>query len=222
MSTDAAEPPAVLHYPTRAERVADGWVHAVGVAAAAMGAIVLFGLSVWRGGPERAGAVSIYALCLVGTLAISAAYNLADRTRARRLLRRIDHAAIFLMIAGSYTPFTTQRFEGAWAVGMTAAVWIIALLGAAGKVLLPGVSRPFWLPVYVLLGWMVVAAIDPLVRGVSLPALILLIVGGAIYTLGVAIYVWPRLPFRRAIWHGFVLAAAGSHYAAVLTGVVLA
>jgi hemolysin III len=151
---------------------------------------------------------------------MSAAYNLAENSTRRALLRRLDHAAIFIMIAGSYTPFTTQRFEGAWAIGMTAAVWILALACAAGKLFLPGVSKRIWLGAYVLLGWLVVIALEPLARGVSLAALVLLIVGGGIYTLGIAIYVLERLPFRRAIWHGFVLAAAGVHYAAVLTGVV--
>jgi len=145
---------------------------------------------------------------------------LADRSRLRATLRRADHAAIFVMIAGSYTPFTVG-FEGAWAVGMTAAVWLIALAGAAGKLFLPGLSHRLWLGLYVALGWMVLVAIDPLVRSVSVLALVLLVVGGAIYTSGVAIYVLERLPFRRAIWHGFVLVAAGAHYAAILTGVVL-
>jgi hemolysin III len=210
------------HYLNRAERIADGWVHAVGLVAAAVGAAALVGMSAWQGGAGQAGAVFIYALCLLLMLAISAVYNLADKSRARGLMRRLDHAAIFIMIAGSYTPFTTQRFEGAWAIGMTAAVWAVALAGAAGKLFLPGVSKRFWLGVYILLGWMVVIAFQPLLRDVSLAAVILLAVGGAIYTLGVSIYVLERLPFRRAIWHGFVLVAAGTHYAAVMTGVVFA
>jgi hemolysin III len=211
-----------LHYPTRAERIADGWVHVIGVAGGAIGAVVLLALSIARGDLGQAGAVSIYAICLVAMLAVSAAYNLADRAAARNLLRRIDHATIFLMIAGSYTPFTTQRFEGGWALGMTTAVWSIALISAVGRLLLPGVSRLVWLPIYVLLGWMVVAAVDPLVHRVPLTAVVLLVLGGVIYTIGIAIYVWRHLPFRRAIWHGFVLAAAGMHYAAVATGVVFA
>jgi hemolysin III len=211
-----------LHYSTRAERIADGWVHAIGVAFGAIGAIVLMALSIARGGLGQASAISVYAICLVVMLAVSAAYNLADRAAARSVLRRIDHAAIFLMIAGSYTPFTTQRFEGGWAFGMTSAVWSIALIAAAGKLFLPGVSRLVWLPVYVLLGWMVVAAFEPLTQRVAPVALLLLVIGGVIYTSGIAIYVSRRLPFRRAIWHGFVLAAAGTHYAAVATGVVFA
>jgi hemolysin III len=210
------------HYPNRAEHAADGWVHGVGFGAALIGGGVLLALALGRGGVPLATGAALYALCLMAMLAASAVYNLTRPSRARRLLRRLDEAAIFLMIAGSYTPFTTQRLEGAWAVGMTAAVWIIALLGAAGKLFLPGVSRLRWLPVYALLGWMVVAAFDPLMHSLPPVALALLIIGGAVYTLGIAIYVTGRLPYRRAIWHGFVLAAAGSHYAAVVTGVVFA
>ncbi|MEJ0058776.1 MAG: hemolysin III family protein [Terricaulis sp.] len=222
--SEAAPAPAhhSPHYPTRAERIADGWVHGVGVVLAGLAAIVLLGLSLWRGGLSQASAITIYAVCLLIMLSVSAAYNMADSGPKRTLLRRFDHAAIFLMIAGSYTPFTTQRFEGGWAIGMTIAVWALALFGAAGKIFLPGVSKKFWLALYVLLGWMVVIAIGPLSDTVSLAGRILLAVGGSIYTLGVAIYVWERLPFRRAIWHCFVLAAAGVHYAAVLTGVVFA
>jgi hemolysin III len=152
----------------------------------------------------------------------SMAYNLAENHTRKSLLRRFDHAAIFLMIAGTYTPFTTIRFDGAWAISMTTIIWALALIGAAGKLFLPGVSKKIWIALYVGLGWLVVAAIGPLTAGVPLAGLILLAVGGLLYTIGVPFYVWERLPFRRAIWHGFVMAAAGVHYAAVLTGVVFA
>lgn len=217
MTTAAHKP----HYPTRAERIADGWVHGVGISLAGIAAIVLVSLSLWRGGLSQATAILIYAACLLLMLIVSAVYNLAD-AKQRVLLRRFDHAAIFLMIAGTYTPFTTQRFEGAWAIGMTIAVWSLALVGAAGKLLLPGIGKRLWLVLYVLLGWIVVIAAGPLSDTVSLAGVILLAVGGAIYTAGVPIYAWERMPFRRAIWHGFVLAAAGVHYAAVMTSVVFA
>jgi hemolysin III len=155
-------------------------------------------------------------------IALSCAYNMTENTKRRALLRRLDHAGIFLMIAGSYTPFTTQRFDGPWAVGMTTAVWSIAALGVAGKLLFPNLPKWLSLGLYVGLGWLVLAAFDPLMRTVSLAAVILLAVGGAIYTMGVLIYVREKLPFRRAIWHSFVMVAAGVQYAAVLTGVVLA
>ena len=97
-----------------------------------------------------------------------------------------------------------------------------AIVGAAGKLFLPGVSKKIWIAFYVALGWLVVAAAGPMLEGVPLAGLILLAVGGLLYTVGIPFYVWERLPFRRAIWHGFVMAAAGVHYAAVLTGVVFA
>jgi len=210
------------HYPTRAEKLVDGWLHGVALAlfTGAVGAAL--GLAMWQGGLGMASAVAIYAICVLIMLGCSMAYNLAENHKRKALLRRFDHAAIFLMIAGTYTPFTTLRFDGAWAISMTTIVWALALVGAAGKLFLPGVSKKVWLIFYIALGWMVVAALGPLLEGVPRAGLILLAVGGALYTLGVPFYVWERLPFRRAIWHGFVVAAAGVHYAAVLTGVVFA
>jgi hemolysin III len=126
------------------------------------------------------------------------------------------------MIAGSYTPFTTHNLTGAWAWGMTAAVWSIASLGALGRVFLPRVHRKFWVGLYLALGWLVVVAMKPMLDNTTWVALLLLGVGGLLYTTGVIFYVNKRLKFARAIWHGHVVAAAGAHWAAVLLGVVLA
>ena len=217
-----AVPAPTQHYNTPAERLADQWVHVIGVTSAIVAGAILFGLALWQGGLAQAGVLSIYALSLIAMLTLSAIYNLLRTTQARDILRRLDHAAIFLMIAGSYTPFTTLRFEGGWALGMTIGVWALALLGAFCKLFLPGLSKKIWVALYLVLGWLVVIAVRPLIETVPLAGVILLGVGGAIYTLGVTIYVWERLPFRRAIWHGFVLTAAGVHYAAIVTGVVFA
>jgi hemolysin III len=208
------------HYPTPAERMADGWVHVAGLTAGAIGGLALLGISLDVGRLGQTAAIAVYAACLMAMFACSAAYNLAS-ARRRPLLRRFDHAAIFLMIAGSYTPFTTQRLHGAWAIGMTAGVWTLALVGAAGKLFLPGLGKRFWVGLYLALGWAVIVAIKPMLAAVSAAALILLAVGGIIYSAGVLVYVRKRLRFRRAIWHGFVVAAAATQYVAVLTGVVL-
>lgn len=218
----ALELPALAHYATKAERLADKCIHFLGVGSALIGGPILVGLAIAQGGAGRGGAALVYALCLVCMLGVSAAYNLALGAPWQRRLRRLDHAAIFLMIAGSYTPFTTQRFEGAWAIAMTIAVWTLALAAAAGKLFLADVSRRIWIPVYLVLGWLVVMAIDPMLHGVRPTALILLVIGGVIYSTGVIIYSTSKLPFRRAIWHGFVFTAACTHYAAILMGVVLA
>jgi len=211
----------VEHYPSRGEKLADGWVHAVGIiAAAAGGAALLF--EAWRShAAGLAAATGLYALCLITMLACSAAYNLTQISPARPFLRRMDEAAIFLMIAGSYTPFTTQRFTGGWAVGMTALVWLVALSGVAGKLLVKRTPNWLWTAVYVGFGWMAVIALRPLIIDVPSMALALLVAGGLIYTSGVLVF-HSRLPYRRAIWHAFVVAAAGVHYAAIFTGVVLA
>ena len=215
-------PPAPLaaHYSSPIERSADRWVHVVGLTAGALGGLTLLGLSLGLGRLGQTAAIGVYATCLVAMFLCSAAYNLASPTR-RPLLRRLDHAAIFLMIAGSYTPFTTQRLHGAWAWGMTAAVWALALAAAAGKLFAPGLGKGFWVALYLALGWIAAVAIKPLLAGVSLGALALLLAGGLVYSLGVIVYLNKSLPFRRAIWHGFVIAAATTHYCAVLTGVVL-
>ncbi|MGE0044790.1 MAG: hemolysin III family protein [Hyphomonadaceae bacterium] len=210
------------HYPTRGERIADAWVHGIGLTIAGIGAVALLGLAIAEGGAGQFSALAIYAFCWIAMLIASTLYNFHDRSARQPFFRRIDHAAIFLMIAGTYTPFTTQRFEGAWAIGMTAAVWAIAILGAAGKLFLPGLSKRLWVALYLALGWLALIALQPFIAGVPLAALILIIVGGALYTIGVVFYLIKRLPYRRAIWHGSVVAASGAHYAAVLVGVLFA
>lgn len=211
-----------LHYPTRAEKLVDGWLHGVALMLFTFAVGAALGLAIWQGGLGMASAVAVYAVCVMAMIGCSMAYNLTEEPKRKALLRRFDHAAIFLMIAGSYTPFTTIRFDGAWAILMTTIVWALALAGAAGKLFLPGVAKRIWLIFYIALGLMIFVAFGPLVQTVPLAGVILLSIGGLLYVAGVPFYVWEKLPFRRAIWHGFVIAAAGVHYAAVLTGVVFA
>ncbi|WP_135212453.1 PAQR family membrane homeostasis protein TrhA [Vitreimonas flagellata] len=211
-----------LHYPTRLEKLVDGWVHGVALGVFTFAVGVGLGLAIWQGGLGMAAAVGVYAICVITMIGCSMAYNLAENHKRKSLLRRFDHAAIFLMIAGTYTPFTTIRFDGAWAISMTTIIWALAIIGAAGKLFLPNIGKKIWIAFYVVMGWLVVAAMGPMVEGVPLAGIILLAIGGLLYTIGIPFYVAENLPFRRAIWHGFVMAAAGVHYAAVLTGVVFA
>jgi hemolysin III len=218
------QPPAFKpprHYPTSAAKCADLVVHIVGLTLALVGGIVLLALAVRAGSITRVVGVSIYAAGVVAMLAFSTAYNFA-KARYRPVLRRLDHAGIFLMIAGSYTPFTIHNLTGGWAWGMTAAVWSIAAVGAIGKVLLIDVDRRLWIALYLALGWLVVVALKPMIDHVTWVALLLLVAGGVLYSTGVIFYVNKRLKFARAIWHGHVVAAAAAHWAAVLLGVVLA
>ena len=211
----------IEHYLTPNEKQADLIVHVVGLTLAVTGGIVL---SILAGLYANIGAVvatAIYALCMIAMLSASTIYNQIKPCKARPVLRRLDEAAIFLMIAGSYTPFTTQRFEGLWSVGFTLAVWLIAFGGVAAKMFAPRISDAFWSGVYVLFGWVAVFALKPMIETVHPLALGLLVAGGLIYTAGVFVFISQKVKFRRAIWHGFVVTGAGVHWAAVLIGVVL-
>jgi len=209
------------HYPTSAAKCADLVVHIVGLAFALFGGGILLGLALSRGGSGQIASVAIYASGMAVMLGCSLAYNFG-KAPWRPLLRRFDHAGIFLMIAGSYTPFTTQSLTGGWAVGMTAGVWTLALLGVAGKLFLPGLGKGFWVALYLALGWAVLVALKPMIDSVSWVALMLLGIGGLLYSTGVVFYLMRKFHFRRAVWHGHVVAAAAVQYAAVLVGVVLA
>jgi hemolysin III len=222
MGMDAIAPPKPpRHYPTPAAKCADLVVHIVGLTLALVGGIVLLVFAVRAGSISRVVGVSIYGAGVLAMLAFSTAYNFA-KARYRPLLRRLDHAGIFLMIAGSYTPFTIHNLTGGWAWGMTAAVWSIAAVGALGKLFLPSVGRKLWVAVYLALGWLVVIALKPMIDHVYWVAMLLLVAGGVLYSTGVIFYVNKRLKFSRAIWHGHVVAAAAAHWTAVLIGVVLA
>lgn len=220
----SAQPPALKpprHYPTPAAKCADLVVHVIGLTLALVGGIVLLAFAVRAGSISAVVGVSIYGAGLLAMLAFSTAYNFA-KARYRPRLRNLDHAGIFLMIAGSYTPFTIHNLSGAWAWGMTIAVWSIAGLGVVMKLTMPKMDRRLSLALYLALGWLVVVALKPMIDHVYWVALLLLLAGGVLYSTGVIFYVNKRLKFARAIWHGHVVAAAAAHWAAVLLGVVLA
>lgn len=209
------------HYPNRAEHAADGLVHAIGILAALVGGGLLVAAALLHRGVPLATASAIYAMCLMAMLAASAVYNLTKPNRHRRILRRIDEAAIFLMIAGSYTPFTIQLLPPSFAIGVTAAIWIAALAGAAGKVLWPRLSDRAWSVIYLTFGWLAVVVLGPAVPTLPPLAIWLLGVAAIVYSGGVLIYLNHALPFRRAIWHACVLIGAAGHYGAVFVGLVL-
>ncbi len=216
----------LAHYPTKWARHADLIVHIIGLTFALFGGGVALGLAVSHGMLGKVAAVITYALGMIAMLAFSTAYNFAV-PRWQPFLRRLDHAGIFLMIAASYTPFTTQALQGGWALWMSVAVWSIAGVGILGKLFLPGLShtgwgKAVWIALYLSLGWLVVVAIKPMVREVPPAAMILLAIGGVVYSVGTIFYMMKTLKFRRAIWHGHVVTGAVLQYVAVLVGVVLA
>ncbi len=196
------------------EIVADGIVHAVGLVAAVAGAGALITAAVLRGG-QVAEAV-IYVVGLIAMLAASAAYNLGLHLSFREALRRLDHAAIFVMIAGTYTPFTAGVLHGGWAIGLTATVWAIAALGVLLKTALaPHGLRGLTTLLYIAFGWIGVVAAQPFLATLSPTIVWLVLAGGLVYTLGTVVFTLQRLPYQTAIWHGFVIAGAAVHFCAI-------
>jgi len=206
---------------SRSEFAADGVVHIVGIAAAIAGVIVLITLISIRSGAVELITASIYGAGLLAMLGFSAAYNFGRNSRHRALLRRLDHAAIFIMIAGTYTPFTILALDGIWEISLISFVWTAALAGLALKLLLPHHLEGLSGAIYLALGWSCVVAIRPLVNGLDPSVMVLLAVGGVLYSVGTIFHVWRRLPYQNAIWHGFVVAAAAVHYTAILDLVAL-
>jgi hemolysin III len=152
-------------------------------------------------------------------LGCSAAYNLCQWSRLRIILRNLDQAAIFLMIAGTYTPFTVLHLEGPWRVSLTTTVWLVAVAGILFRLLLGRLFERVSVGLYLALGWLGLVAIAPLAGSLTPATLILLAVGGVLYSVGVIFHVWQRLPFQTAIWHAFVVAAAATHFAAIAVAV---
>lgn len=198
------------------ELLADRWLHLVGVAFAPLGSLVLLVLVAVHGDGGAVLAVLPYLVGLNAMLVCSAAYNLTRPSARREFLRRFDHAAIFLMIAGTYTPFTTRYLDGAWAIAITAVIWGIACIGVAVKLLFPRRFERLSIGVYLGLGWILVIPLGQWFETVETSTAILIGIGGLLFSLGTIFHLWHRLPYQNAIWHGFVLAATLCHYAAVL------
>jgi hemolysin III len=204
------------------EFVADAIVHAIGLMVAAAGSLVLLVAVAIDGKAAKLTAIIVYTGGLIAMLGCSAAYHVLHSSRRREFLRRLDQSAIFLMIAGTYTPFTTLCLKGAWAIGLTALVWSGAAMGIALKMLAARALDQLSVGIYLALGWAGLIATGPLSTMLAPSTLALLGVGGLVYSIGVIFHVWESLPFQKAVWHGFVLVAATLHYAAVCDGVVIA
>ncbi|GGA88813.1 DNA-binding protein [Brucella endophytica] len=202
-----------------AELWADGVIHVVGVTLAVIGAIAMTAFSLRVDPPHLFVAAIIYAVSLVATLGMSAVYNIWPVTPTKWFLRRFDHAMIYLLIAGTYTPFVMKMGGQSWV--LLAAIWTIALIGMGLKLLLPGRFDRLSIVLYLALGWSGVLIYDTMTASLSPAVVWLIAAGGIVYSLGVIFHVWRRLRFQNAIWHGFVLAGAMLHYGAVFHSIAI-
>ena len=200
----------------RAAFTADAFVHAVGCSLGLAGAVALLRVAFHSATQAEFVSLVVYLLGLLSMLGFSAAYNLWPDSNARWALRCLDHSAIYLMIAGTYTAVLAPIKGDASSIALLVAVWITAAIGIALKVLLPGRFDRFSIVLYLLLGWSGGLVFGSIATALPRPSLWLLAAGGIIYSGGVIFHRWERLRFQNAIWHGFVLVAASCHYWAIL------
>ncbi len=198
------------------EEVANVVTHGVGAIAAGAGLAVLLVYSAWFGGPWQVASSVIFGTTMILLYAASTVYHASSSPRVRHAAKVLDHASIYLLIAGSYTPFTLLALRGAWGWSLFAAVWLLALVGVAMEAF--WVYRPKWISavVYLAMGWMVLLAGRRLAEALPPGALPLLVAGGLLYSLGTIFYVMKRVRYAHAVWHGFVLGGTTCHFLAVV------
>jgi len=204
-----------FHSYTAAEIAADRAVHVIGLAAATAAVGWLLGSIGPAATIKQIAAVSIYSFGLVGMLSVSALYNLAVPSRLKAVLRRLDHSMIFVMIAGSYTPFAISALSPQLGVPLCAVVWGLAAIGIGLKLACPFHFELVSLALYLGMGWLVLAVLRSMLAVLPRDTMLLLLVGGVIYSLGALLHARARMRFQNAIWHAMVVVAAGLHFAAV-------
>jgi hemolysin III len=202
-----------------AERIADAAVHGAAIVGGAIAFPFLFHKVATHGRWGDGVAMSVYAAGFFLLFGFSCAYNFATPSPIKYWLRRFDLAAIFLMIAGTYTALLSQIPASIWAVGLETFVWTVALAGASIRLFLPGRFERGAVVVYMALGWAALPMVQPLAATLPVETSALVATGGALYSVGVAFHVWESLKFQSAIWHGFVAAAAGCQFAGVFSAI---
>ncbi|MBI3929874.1 MAG: hemolysin III family protein [Armatimonadetes bacterium] len=201
---------------SREEEIVNGITHGVGLVLSVAALVALVILSTMHGTVWHIATTSIFGIGLVVLYAASMFYHLCRAPNLKQALRIVDHSAIFLLIAATYTPFTLHVIQGALGWTLCGVAWTMVVLGTLAKV--------YWIsrfPVlssgtYLALGWMALLALEPLVRGLSSSGFAWLLGGGLSYTLGIVFYAWRQLPFHHGVWHLFVMAGSACHFLAVL------
>jgi len=198
------------------EDVVNSAIHGVGLLLALVALPLLIVDAALHGNGWHVVSFSIYGGSLVFMYAVSTIYHATREERRKRWLQVVDHASVFLLIAGTYTPFTIVTLNGGWGWSLFGVVWGLSTVGIGLKIWLGDRYDVLSTLLYIALGWLVVVAIGPLVRSLELGGLIWLLAGGVVYTAGTIFYLWERLPFNHAVWHVFVLGGSVCHFLAVL------
>lgn len=211
--------PALPRYSV-AEEIANSVTHGLGVLFSIAGLAILTALASLFGTVWHVVSCSIYGATQIFMYTASTLYHSIPLPRAKAVLRQFDHAAIFLLIAGTYTPFALVNLRGPWGWTILTVIWGFAILGIVLQTWLMRRSRLVATIPYLAMGWMAVIAIKPLLETVAPGGLLLLMCGGLAYTVGTIFYISRRLRFHHAFWHAFVLAGSMLHFFAILFYVI--
>lgn len=198
------------------EELANSITHGIGLALSVAGTIVLVVLAILRGSALHIVGCTTFGVTLVLLYAASTMYHTFRTQRLRRILRILDHAAIYLLIAGTYTPFTLVNLRGFWGWTLFSLVWGLSVFGILWKLFHVERFQIVSTVIYIAMGWLVVIAIKPLFEAVPLWGIAWLVAGGLFYTVGVFFFAFNKLPYNHAIWHVFVMAGSICHYLAVM------
>lgn len=211
----------LFRMPSKAELIADGIVHAVGILIAIAAGSALLAYAFGHTGPGEYAALIFYLASLLTVLSVSCAYNLWPHSPVKWVLRRADHAAIYLLIVGTYTPFLISVPDPMVSQVMLAAVWSAAVVGIAVKLFLPGRFDGLAVVFYLAIGWSGAIMLRSLADVLPSSTIWLIAAGGAAYSCGVIFFVWRELRFQSALWHGFVVTGATFHLMAMTDFLVL-
>lgn len=202
------------------DEVASSVVHGIGIVLSIAGLAALVALSYRHGELRDVLASAVFGTTLVLLYTASTLYHAVPVAAAKPVLRTLDHIAIYLLIAGTYTPFTLIALPGPWGWSLFAAVWTMAALGSALELGPLRRYRKLSVLLYIGMGWVGMVAFKPLMAHLQAGGMALLLAGGVAYTLGVPFYLWRKLPYHHSVWHCFVLAGSVLHYLAVLIYVI--
>ncbi|UCB56167.1 MAG: hemolysin III family protein [Thiotrichales bacterium] len=202
------------------EEIAHSVTHGIGLLLSVVGLAMLVVYSRMYGDAWHIVSSSIYGATLIALYGASTLYHAVTIPGLKKVLQKIDHAAIFLLIAGTYTPFTLVNLRGGWGWTLFGMVWSVAIAGVIMELIVKQRYHRISLGLYLGLGWLVMIAIGPMIDNVATGGLVLLVAGGLFYSLGVIFYVWKTLLYHHAIWHLFVLAGSACHFFAVLMYVI--
>lgn len=202
------------------EEIANSITHGLGIVLALGGCVVLIVFAALYGNAWHIVSCSVFGAALVLLYSVSTLYHAIQNPETKSLLRILDHSAILVLIAGTYTPITLISLRGPWGWTLFGVVWGLAVVGVVIETTRPGRFRAALIALYVIMGWAVVAAVKPMMANVGSGGLRLLLAGGIAYTGGIVFYKWKRLPYHHAIWHCFVLAGSIFHYFAILLYVI--